>query len=379
MNYDYFFIGLSFSASVFSTFLCLVLLGLKLAKNTCDLAVKKAIVILISFFAISIFFYSTTFFEAFSLVRLSYIKELNFQSALLMPILFYHFIFELTRLKKADKFYYFNYVTCITIGLSLYFFQTKQGNPHAGIHFPVQGFPSFWVAKEAILLASMYNVIYLTLSLYRLIRYRKNISNYSSNEEQDSLLWLYPIFVLGFLLLPGSIVFYVVPVVKQHLFFGQLLPNGLFMFFAISLCYNVFCENFALGTEDILEETITANKLKKTKEKELFINKDTFEQYIAEKKPFLNPQLKITDLLYDLMTNRSYLSQFINTTYKMNFSQYINHCRYQEYLRLQASLGATKKTQEDMILASGFRSYESFKRTQDSFLEREGADRRISS
>lgn len=376
MDYDYFFIGLSFSASVFSTFLCLVLLALKLAKSTPDFVVKKVIIILISFYAISIFFYSTTFFEAFSLVHLSCIKGLNFQTALLMPLLFYHFIFVLTRLKKVEKFNYFNYVTCFAIGLSIYFFRFNGLNEDLEIRFPENGFLAFLIAKKDILIASLYNVIYLILSLYRLIRYRKIISNYSSDEEQDALLWLYPIFVLGFLLLPGSIVFYVIPIVKNNLFLGQLIPNGLFMFFVISLCYNVFCENFALVTEDILEETITANKLKKTKEKELFIDKDTFEQYIADKKPYLNPQLKITDLLYDLMTNRSYLSQFINTTYKMNFSQYINYCRYLEYLSIQATLGNTKKTQEDIILACGFRSYESFKRTQDSFLEKETTDKR---
>lgn len=377
MEYDYFFIGLSFSASVFSTFLCLVLLGLKLAKSTSDFGVNRVIIILISFYAISIFFYSTTFFESFSLVHLTCTKGLNFQTALLMPLLFYHFIFVLTRLKKAEKFNYFNYVTCFVIGFSVYFFHYNGGREEVENLFPERDLLTFFTAKEDTLIASMYNVIYLMLSLYRLIRYRKIISNYSSDEEQDSLLWLYPIFVFGFLLLPGSIVFYVIPMVKNNLFFGQLMPNGLFMFFVISLCYNVFCENFALVTEDILEETITANKLKKTKEKELFIDKDIFEQYIADKKPYLNPQLKITDLLYDLMTNRSYLSQFINTTYKMNFSQYINHCRYIEYLNIQVTLSNTKKTQEDIILACGFRSYESFKRTQDSFLDREAAEKRL--
>lgn len=376
MDYDFFFIGISFSASVFSTFLCLVLLGLKLAKSTSDVVVKQVIIILISFYAISIFFYSTTFFEAFSLVHLSCINGLNFQTALLMPLLFYHFIFVLTRLKKAEKFNYFNYVACFAIGLFVYFFPSNGGREDLELLFSENEFLTFLITKKDILIASMYNVMYLILSLYRLMRYRKIISNYSSDEEQDALLWLYPIFVLGFLLLPGSIVFYVIPVVKNNLFLGQLMPNGLFMFFVISLCYNVFCENFALGTEDILEETIIANKLKKTKEKELFIDKAIFEQYIADKKPYLNPQLKITDLLYDLMTNRSYLSQFINTTYKMNFSQYINHCRYLEYRNIQATLDSKKKTQEDIILACGFRSYESFKRTQDSFMEKEVINQR---
>lgn len=83
-------------------------------------------------------------------------------------------------------------------------------------------------------------------------------------------------------------------------------------------------------------------------------------------KPFLDPELKITDLVGDLMTNRTYLSSFINTTYKMNFSQFINSCRFKEYLKLKHDTAQMQyfESDEDIILASGFRNYESFKRTE---------------
>ncbi|MBB1138863.1 hypothetical protein [Myroides sp. WP-1] len=371
MDYKNLFLGLSFSASVFSTFLCLILLGVKLARDVADVAVKKVLIVSLFFYAICIFFFSTTFFDVFSLLHIPYVAGLRFLSALLMPTLFYHFIFLLTRLKKVEQFNYFNYAISFLIGIVFYYYQEGTGEI-IPVQFLEKIFFSFFVTYSDTLIASFYNIVYLLLSLSRLMQYRKNISNYSSNEEQDSLLWLYPIFVLGFLLLPGTMVLHIVPVVKDNLVFGQVIPNFFFMFFAISLCYNIFCENFALVTEDILEENITTTDLKKKKEKELFIDKQTFEQYIVNKKPYLNPQLKITDLLYDLMTNRSYLSQFINTTYKMNFSQYINHCRYLEYLALQASLGNTQKTQEDIVLSCGFRNYESFKRTQDFFSKNSG-------
>ncbi len=371
MDYKNLFLGLSFSASVFSTFLCLILLGVKLARDVADVAVKKVLIVSLFFYAICIFFFSTTFFDVFSLLHMPYVAGLRFLSALLMPTLFYHFIFLLTRLKKVEQFNYFNYAISFLIGIVFYYYQEGTGEI-IPVQFLEKIFFSFFVTYSDTLIASFYNIVYLLLSLSRLMQYRKNISNYSSNEEQDSLLWLYPIFVLGFLLLPGTMVLHIVPVVKDNLVFGQVIPNFFFMFFAISLCYNIFCENFALVTEDILEENITTTDLKKKKEKELFIDKQTFEQYIVNKKPYLNPQLKITDLLYDLMTNRSYLSQFINTTYKMNFSQYINHCRYLEYLALQASLGNTQKTQEDIVLSCGFRNYESFKRTQDFFSKNSG-------
>ncbi|EKB05846.1 hypothetical protein [Myroides odoratus] len=89
---------------------------------------------------------------------------------------------------------------------------------------------------------------------------------------------------------------------------------------------------------------------------------------MKNKKPYLDPQLKITDLLADLTTNRTYLSLFINKTYNMNFSQFINKCRYDEYLELKSSFADIDQENEvDLILSSGFRSYESFKRTQTNY------------
>ncbi|WP_353119020.1 hypothetical protein [Myroides odoratus] len=283
-----------------------------------------------------------------------------------MPTLFYHLIFLLTRLKKEENFKYVHYTISLCLSVFFYFYHTT------GLELKIESLYiekhvfSFLLLNEDSIMATIFNLIYLLLSLYRLLKYRKNIANYSSDEERDSLFWLYPIFVIGFLLFPGSIVLYLFPQIQSNLIVGELIPNFLFMFFNISLCYNLFCENFVQITEDILEEQKKSNQEEDIKIKELAIDKQKFEKYIQEKKPFLNPQLKITDLLSDLMTNRSYLSQFINATYKKNFSQYINQCRYDEYLRLKAMSNIEPYTEEDLILISGFRSYESFKRTQET-------------
>lgn len=277
-------------------------------------------------------------------------------------------------MKKIDTWNPLHYLSCVTIGVVFYFYHMSELEVKE-VDYLKQIFPSFLLHNEGKIMASLYNILYLILGLYRLRQYRKNISNYSSNEEQDSLRWLYPIFILGFLLFPGSIMLYVIPEVKTSLVVGELVSNFLFMFFNIGLCYNVFCVNFSFVKEDILEEEPPC-VVKQKKEKEGSIEKEKFEQYMLDKKPFLNSQLKITDLLADLITNRSYLSLFINTTYEMNFSQYINQCRYKEYLELKMTLSQTKTTEEDLILASGFRSYESFKRTEYKYIQNKKLERK---
>ena len=366
MDYQYLFLGVSFSSSIFSALFCLALLGLKLVEDTTDPIVRKATIVLILFYIVCIFCYSTTFFDVFQLLPLPCFKGVNFLTTLLIPTLFYHLIFILTRLKKEEKFQYFHYGISVFLSLAFYFYHHTQIEEVVEAYFLDTTKVSFLLSNEDSVMATLLNLIYLLLSFFRLLRYRKNITNYSSNEEQDFLFWLYPIFVIGFLLFPGSIVLYLLPQLQSNILLGQLIPNFLIMFFNISLCYNLFCENFAQVTEDIVEEVKNNNLDEEKKEKEGTIAKERFEKYIQETKPFLNPQLKITDLLSDLMTNRSYLSQFINTTYKKNFSQFINQCRYKEYLRLKETSNVEQTTETDLILMSGFRSYESFKRTEDA-------------
>ncbi|MDM1046135.1 hypothetical protein HX004_14850 [Myroides sp. 1354] len=366
MDYEYLFLGVSFSSSIFSALFCLALLGLKLVEDQTELMVKKATIVLILFYIVCIFFYTTTFFDIFQVLYFPCLKGVNFLTTLLIPTLFYHLIFRLTRLKKEEKFRYFHYGISLMLSFTFYLYHQTGLEIIVEGHYAKKSMLSFLLLNEDSVMATVFNLSYLLLSLYRLLIYRKNIANYSSDEERDSLVWLYPIFVIGFLLFPGSIVLYLFPQIQSNLIIGQLIPNFLFMFFNINLCYNLFCENFAQVTEDILEEEQLVNQETDKKVKELTIDKQKFEKYIVEKKPYLNPQLKITDLLSDLITNRSYLSQFINTTYKMNFCQYINHCRYNEYLKLKENSNLEQNAEEDLILISGFRSYESFKRTEDA-------------
>ncbi|MGS4344350.1 hypothetical protein ACKUSY_01870 [Myroides odoratus] len=367
MDFEYLFLIVSFSASIFSAVFCLILIILKLSDNSLDFFSKRLSIALCFFYAISIVFFTTIFLYVFNLNLYWWLKGINFQSALLIPVIFYHIIFKLSRLKKDENFSYYHYYICFLIGIVYLIYSKLSTESHSYIEVNEDIKNALFFDDGRIIVRIMYNSIYLSLALYRFIRYRKNISNYSSDNSQNSLIWLYNILIVGVLLYPGPILFYLIPDVKNSLLFGQLIPNFLFMFFNISLCYNIFSQNFNLIYEDILTNP---NEVTQKKDKELTIEKASFEEYLYSEKPYLNPQLKITDLLADLMTNRTYLSSFINNTYEMNFSQFINSCRFKEYLELKASLTNTEFTNSDLILASGFRSYESFKKTEADYYKK---------
>ncbi|WP_060874198.1 hypothetical protein [Myroides odoratus] len=364
MDFEYLFLVISFSASIFSALFCLVLITLKVYDHSLDFFTKRLSIALMSFYIVSIIFFVTIFFYVFDLKLYWWFKGLNFQSVLLLPIIFYHIVFKLSRLKKDEKFSYYHYVICFLIGISYIIYSRVM--PHTplvpGNEINLKN--ALFFDDGRIITRIIYNTVYLSLALYRLLRYRKHISNYSSDTSQNSLTWMYNILLISILIYPGPILFYLIPDMKNSLLFGQLIPNFLFMFFNISLCYNIFSQNFNLVYEDII---LDSDEVETKKYKEVVIDKATFEQYLFTEKPFLNPQLKITDLLPDLMTNRTYLSSFINTTYQMNFSQFINKCRFKEYLDLKETLDQSNLNEVDIILASGFRSYESFKRTESHY------------
>jgi AraC-like DNA-binding protein len=96
--------------------------------------------------------------------------------------------------------------------------------------------------------------------------------------------------------------------------------------------------------------------------KKSLLNKDDFETYMQTQKPFLNPELKIIDLVSIFNINRTYISTFINTEFGMNFSSYINQCRLKEYYELRNNLQNSNLPNAELAEKAGFGSYKNFKR-----------------
>ena len=63
-------------------------------------------------------------------------------------------------------------------------------------------------------------------------------------------------------------------------------------------------------------------------------NRQLFEQWMDEKKPYLNPDFQLNDLRTVLPMNRTYLSQFVNSEYGCSFYMLVNRYRIAEAKRL---------------------------------------------
>lgn len=92
------------------------------------------------------------------------------------------------------------------------------------------------------------------------------------------------------------------------------------------------------------------------------LSKKLFEKHVVKKKMYLNPKLRLTDLMEVFETNRSYLSRFINDTYGCGFNGYINRLRLKELKRLLQLPSNRGKTAVKLYAKAGFPDYQVYLR-----------------
>ena len=88
--------------------------------------------------------------------------------------------------------------------------------------------------------------------------------------------------------------------------------------------------------------------------------REKLEAWMANEKPYLNPEFRLVDLMRILPMNRTYLSQFINVEYGCNFYQYVTNYRIEESKRLMRENPEWKL--QEIAEKSGFSSATMFSR-----------------
>jgi hypothetical protein len=89
---------------------------------------------------------------------------------------------------------------------------------------------------------------------------------------------------------------------------------------------------------------------------------EMFTAYMQTKQPWRNANICITDIAPDFCTNRNTMSQFINSSYNIDFRTLINSCRLCDLIHLERT-EADKKFIEIVEMA-GFGTYRSYQRAK---------------
>jgi AraC-like DNA-binding protein len=170
----------------------------------------------------------------------------------------------------------------------------------------------------------MFNIAYPGASLLGLFLLVKGNRNLDSTPE--------PLLVLVLLILSG--VFFIIAYIANH---QRYIENGEF--------YRTVSEEKADRDQHhrIPEGLQTA-----------------LEEWFETRRPYLQHDLKITDVASSLGTNRTYISQLIHDQYGTNFSGFVNDFRVKEAKRLFEEKATRNYTTKTIADAAGFNNYNSF-------------------
>jgi len=217
----------------------------------------------------------------------------------------------------------------------------------------------------------IWNIVYTLLSLKRVAAFRQVIGDYSADEGHSPVRWLRMLIIL----IPAA---NILPVIV--LIFGKTVFAGSFMILIPAmlipvkmgiLSYNIASENYVMfddiaREEEEIDDKFIINQNHQPDNGSRRLNRERFEHYIRTIKPYLNPHPRIMDMAADLSTNRTYLSNFINSEYSMNFSRYINRLRLKELDSLRLDTAFNRLSGIELVIHAGFSSFRGYLRAKSN-------------
>jgi AraC-like DNA-binding protein len=172
-------------------------------------------------------------------------------------------------------------------------------------------------------------VIYFLIKGRRLVRrYHSQITNFYSNLESKSLIWVN--FIL-YSFVFASCVSLTLNLFGRSMFFESrlllLIPSVIFSLLLFLIGFTGYIQNHTVADLD-RDENIQGTMLpKKLKTGNLEIK---LIALFSKKEIYKKPELKITDVSQLLCTNRTYVSELINDKFSCSFVEFVNKYRLDE-------------------------------------------------
>jgi len=220
-----------------------------------------------------------------------------------------------------------------------------------------------------ILFIYLYTVFHLQTVLYMIacfvviIYYRKEIKNYYSSIEKLNLTWM--LYVVGAFFIMWMVDLFsfvfadlnlLTPAGESYLTFLSLMINFVFaiLIFFKALQHPEIFTGIAEAEKPLKYEQSRLTEA----EKREYLQK--LEDYFSSDKPYLNPELTISEVAQNLNVSTKYLSQVINESLGKNFYDFINSYRIEEAKKQLNETIDSKKTVLEVLYESGFNSKSAF-------------------
>jgi len=205
---------------------------------------------------------------------------------------------------------------------------------------------------------------YIIVAFKSIISYQNILSNILSNAEKIRLSWL------KFMLIGSFVIFFSLftVVLNQYFRWEEKVPEELMYIFIFLLLIFITSTLFkslkqpeifsGISTDEVRDIPKYANSTLKIEESEKYTEKLT--NYMELEKPYLDPNLSITDLAEKLDFNVKILSQVINNNLGLRFFDYVNKYRIRDSELLIENPPDPKMTILEIMYHVGFNSKSSF-------------------
>jgi len=202
--------------------------------------------------------------------------------------------------------------------------------------------------------------VYLGLTYKSLRKYRKIIKNKYSHIDQINLDWLsFSINTLGLLTFVSFIHNLIGLAENRTVFMVTLFLLLIFIFFFVNKVIlkalrqpEIFAGIAHNETAKYMGSNLTSDQIEEYKKQLLAL--------ISSEKPFLDPQVSLSDLSEKLSVSTKHLSQVINQSFNKSFFDFINSYRIQEAQKILKESKDEKMTVLEVMFDVGFNSKSSF-------------------
>lgn len=327
-----------------------------------------------------------------------YTNSLMLFSFLATAVTFYHFVYLLTITRIDESFPVWHYAAPLLITAALQVWslfvpadvQVELYRGRGAVVPEYEAYSRFFLSKPY--LRALFSGIYTFMAVVRLRRYYCGQKFIGKPRR-----WFLRLIALSIALFVIAVAASMVD--RGNFYFAASIIISCILMIAlhITIGYNVIRRNFLLYipmhlTEDAdkttvkrespppagrQDEVVATAKRRYRRHTEVRLTergkieyakltKAVFESYFKKHRPYLDPQLKITDLLEPLRTNRTILSGFVNKTYGVNFNRYINRCRLKEVERLRGLSSNAGKDIFDLIEKAGFAKRRNYSRALEA-------------
>ena len=314
------------------------------------------IVATVSWFAAVTSFYLPQLFVHISLLAVA--------AYIITPVLYYRFVYVLTQSDNLKRFSAWHYLFPCLILIGLLF-------------LPGFGYSQSAVYHRNVVFELLFIILYSVLSLRRIMSSYKAMR---SDEKKVNRPVRWMLVLVNPLVVTAIITVYALILPAGAFFSSEVTIVLMILFISLYsiLGYNVLRDRLLPCSVNLYDKTVPGiviadSSLIPPKRMTEVITDDQerqggkltqkrFEEYIYKNKPYLNPRLKITELIEPLKVNRTVISNFVNQTYGMNFNQYINSLRLKELDRLMALPSNGGKKLPQLIEKAGFASMRNYTR-----------------